>query len=201
MRFFPGIVLAQILAALLTWLHRGDLATPQAWLPIIIPSLVIALVISFWLGAIAKNANAAALNKLTERHRREREKLRVKTEQDKTRIQSKAQQSLIRESRKVNSRASLKVGAALTGAVAFGVLMLFTQLASIGLILLTGAGGALAGYMARFLTPRSAKRTQSRDDSLIIEHDRDANDDMFLEPPRKSPRKRLPIPRLGRSKR
>jgi len=95
------------------------------------------------------------------RHQREREELRVKAEKEKSYVERQAEQakakvereahkSILQESRRAHARANLKVGVALTGAVVFGVFMMFTQLASLGLILLSGAGGALAGYMAQF---------------------------------------------------
>ena len=41
------------------------------------------------------------------------------------------------------------MGATFAGAVAFGAIMLYSQFVTFGLLILTTAGGGLAGYLAR----------------------------------------------------
>jgi len=161
MRYLPGILLAQLIAILMTWLNRDRLMESIGWLQVLLPSLVVALVVGFWFSALSRRDVARNLEKTNQKHLREREDLRVAAEKAKAKVQRDAHKSIARETRKTHARANLKVGAALTSAIAFGVLMMFTQLASLGLILLSGAGGALAGYMGRI---RRNNRQLSDDD-------------------------------------
>jgi len=139
MRYLPGIVLAQLIAILMTWFNRGQLLESMTWLQILVPSLVVALVVGFWFNALSRRDAAKTLEKTKQQHLREREDLRVAAEKAKAKVQREAHKSITRETRKTHARANLKVGIALSGAIAFGVLMMFTQLASLGLILQSNA--------------------------------------------------------------
>ncbi len=183
MRYLPGILMAQVIAASMIWFNHDRLMTPQGWLPVVLPSVVVALVIGFWFTSLSRRASAKTLEKATRQYQQEREQIRVKAEQAKARVEREAHKSITREARKTHARANLKVGAALTAAVAFGVLMMFTQLASLGLILLSGAGGALAGYMGRF------KR-----------HNKSLTAEEVAELPAVNSSKRISLPRFGRKK-
>lgn len=183
MRYLPGILMAQIVAAAMLWLNRDRLWESNGWILVVLPSVVVALVISFWFASLSRRVGARTLEKARQQHQQEREKLRVKAEQTKARVEREAHKSIARETRKTHARANLKVGAALTAAVAFGVLMMFTQLASLGLILLSGAGGALAGYMGRF---------KRQDKSLSTEE--------VAELPAVNSRKRISLPGFKRKK-
>ncbi|MEM9670608.1 MAG: hypothetical protein AAF950_16955 [Pseudomonadota bacterium] len=160
MRYLPGLVLAQMVTGLLVWLNHDQLLQISGLLNVVLPSLAVSVVAGFWLGALSRRRNAQDLAAAAQRHHSEREELRLKAEQEKAHVQHEAERAkahaereahkaILRETRRTHARANLKVGVALTGAVAFGVMMMFTQLASLGLILLSGAGGALAGYLAQ----------------------------------------------------
>lgn len=80
---------------------------------------------------------------------REREKIRVKAEVEKQTMLKDAHQQVQKETRSVQQRASLKVGAAFTALGAGGVVLLLTELVTLGMITLMTAGGALGGYVMR----------------------------------------------------
>jgi len=185
MRYLPGIVLAQLVSALMLWLNRDQLTDTNGWLLVLLPSLAVALAICFWFGSMTRRLSASTVEKARQEHLREREELRVKAEKAKAKVQRDAHRSIARESRITHSKANLKVGAALTGAVAFGVLMMFTQLASLGLILLSGAGGALAGYMGRL-----KRQNKPLSSEQVAE----------LPSVNNGKKKRISLPRFGRKK-
>ncbi|MGI9289442.1 MAG: hypothetical protein ACR2P1_28995 [Pseudomonadales bacterium] len=149
LRFFIGIVLVQIVTGLLLWLNIDSLANPRDWAQLLIPACAIALVTTFWFGAVSRELADTKTSALREGFAREREKLVSNAERAKTRMLKKTQQEITRESSRAHAKANFKVGAALSGAVGFGVLMMFTQFASLGLLLLSTAGGTLGGYMLR----------------------------------------------------
>lgn len=161
LRFLLGVLLAQVVTALLLWLNADSLTDPVGWVKVLVPTLAVSIVTAFWFGAISRQNSETQIARLRDEFSKEREKIRARAEKDKAQVVEKSKQEIIRESRKTNAKANFKVGAALTGAVGFGVLMMFTQFAAMGLLLLTGAGGALGGYMMRFKRERAL--TQKKD--------------------------------------
>lgn len=149
LRFFIGIAVVQIVTGLLLWLNIESLATPREWAQLLIPACAIALVTAFWFGALSKELADKNISTLRDQFSREREKLVSNAERAKTRMLQKTQEQIVRESSRAHAKANFKVGAALSGAVGFGVLMMFTQFASLGLLLLSTAGGTLGGYILR----------------------------------------------------
>ena len=55
----------------------------------------------------------------------------------------------MRESRRLQNRSTLKLGGALSGIAGLGVLLLFTQFMTLGLLAVSATGGALLGYGIR----------------------------------------------------
>ncbi len=149
LRFFIGIIVVQAVTGLLLWLNINSLASPRDWAELLIPACAIALVTAFWFGALSKEIADKNISKLRDDFSKEREKLVTNAERAKTRILQKTQAQIVRESSRAHAKANFKVGAALSGAVGFGVLMMFTQFASLGLLLLSTAGGTLGGYILR----------------------------------------------------
>ena len=56
---------------------------------------------------------------------------------------------MLRESRRLQTRSTLKLGVAMTGIAGLGVLLLFTQFMTLGLLAVSATGGALLGYGIR----------------------------------------------------
>lgn len=146
-RFLFGIILIQISTVLLVFL------TPElegiGWLSLLIPLLVIGFFAAFWFSSIAKHQIKDEINAAASQHAREKEKLQINAERAKTRLVKKTQQQIARESKVAHSKANFKVGAAFTGTIALGGLMLITELLTLGLLTMSTAGGALGGYLFR----------------------------------------------------
>ena len=146
-RFLFGIFLVQI--ATVTLVLLAPELEGVAWLRLIIPLLAIGFFAAFWLSSMAKHKTKDEVNIATAEHAREREQLQLNAERAKTRLVKKAQQQIARESKITHSKANFKVGAAFSGAIGFGALMLLTELITLGLLTMSTAGGALGGYLWR----------------------------------------------------
>lgn len=153
-RFLLGILLVQIVTVALVVL------APElhgiAWLRLFIPLLAIACFAAFWFSSMTKHKVKDEVNSATAQHAREKEKLQLNAERAKTRLVKKTQQQIARESKIAHSKANFKVGAAFSGTIALGGLMLLTELLTLGLLTMSTAGGALGGYLWR------AKKGDSR---------------------------------------
>ncbi len=152
-RFLPGVLLVQIVACALLWLNLDAISAQSqslmTWARFLIPVLVVALVTAFWFGALSRHAADERIAAMQAEFAQEREKLKVAAERTKTRVIQKSQKEITRQARRSQAKASFKVGAAVTGVVAFGIFMTFTQFALTGLLLLGGAGALLGGYAFR----------------------------------------------------
>lgn len=160
LRFLGGIILVQAVTVII-FFAAGDLAEPRDW-ALIAAAAAIAVLAAFWFAAMSAHASREAVARAREGFLREREKIKVRAEKEKTRLVEQSQRRISRETSQVQARANFKVGAALVGAVAVGGIMMLTQFFSLGLMLLSGSGGALAGYLARM-------RQESRSTTRLIE--------------------------------
>lgn len=147
LRFLGGIILVQAVTAIVVF-AAGDLAEPSDW-ALLAACLAISVFAAFWFAAISSHASREAVARAREGFLREREKIKVRAEKEKTKLVEQSQRRISRETNQVQAKANFKVGAALVGAVAVGGVMMLTQFFSLGLVLLSGSGGALAGYLAR----------------------------------------------------
>ncbi|MGD8958070.1 MAG: hypothetical protein PVJ03_12105 [Chromatiaceae bacterium] len=164
LRFLAAILLIQAATVALTLLTPLD-ADATHWWRLALPLGVIALVAAFWLVSLAGYLAQKRTERLRgdmERERlvlaREREDLRVKAEKDKTRIVRQSQKAIARETQKAHSRANLKVSAAFAAAAAVGVVMMVANFVTLGLLTLTGVGGAVGGYLMRRRQPGDERR-------------------------------------------
>jgi hypothetical protein len=98
--------------------------------------------------------------RLKEAHANEREKIRVSAERAKHRVTKEAQKQVEKEIRRTSAKANFKVGAAVTGAIGLGGLLILTQFVTLGAMILTTAGGTLGGYLLRYKQERSRLTTQ-----------------------------------------
>ena len=150
LKFLIGIVLVQVgTIALFYSATRTGLENTQLMLTIGLLEVLFSVLAAFWFSSIARQRHREELETVREEHAREREKIRVNAERQKARIVSKSQKQLIRETRRAHAAANFKVGAAFAGALAFGGIMLYSQFVTFGLLILTTAGGGLAGYLVR----------------------------------------------------
>ena len=148
LRFFIGLTLAQIATALLVAFFPGG-TTLDELLPLIFLVLLLSTIISLWFSTVARQLSDKRVNTLKQQFAAEREKLNVNAERAKSRLQKKTQKEIETQARRAKTSANIKVGTALAVAAGFGLVMIFTQFVTLGLLTLTTAGGAVGGYLAR----------------------------------------------------
>jgi hypothetical protein len=160
-KFLIGVLLVQAATAIqvVAALSTGGTGT---WLLFTTLSVTSGVFAALWFSSIARHRSRETLFEAHESLSREREKIRVKAERDKTRLVGRAESRLARASNQARSKANLKAGAAIAGLVGVSAVMLLAQLFSLGLLALTTAGGALAGYTAgRYQAGRLRRSAES----------------------------------------
>lgn len=148
LRFLPGIILVQLMTVALVLL-LPDITQDYNWAKIAVVLIVLAILMSLWFRSIALHLSKDEVMRLKEDFAREREDLRVKAERAKHRVLREAHKEINKETRRAHTRANARVTAAVAGVAGVGSLLLFTQFMTIGLLALSGAGGAAVGYFTR----------------------------------------------------
>lgn len=159
-RYLPGILIVQIatVAMLLAGVKSGD---PELWIAIGVLALIIGVVTAFWFGSIAGHIKKDAVARAREAFSLERENLRLNAERQKSRILKKSHAQLLKETNRVHARTSFKLGAGFIAIVAAGAFLIFSQFLTLGLLMLSTGGGALAGYLIRARQEMLARRRQA----------------------------------------
>ena len=147
-KFLIGIFLLQGATALLLITAQDSGLHNSGWL-IGLLGILIAVIAALWFSTIASHASQHSFVKASEKFNRQRDRLRRQAEKEKTKEIRDSHRQILRESRRMQSRSTLKLGAAMTGIAGLGVLLLFTQFMTLGLLAVSAAGGALLGYGAR----------------------------------------------------
>ena len=147
-KFLFGILLLQaatgvLVAAALRTENR------EVWILLGLFALILSILAALWFVSISTHTHKDTVSRMKEEFFREREKIRVRAEREKTKVVEKSHQRIIRDRNRTQGKANMKVGASFVGALAVGVIMLFTQFVTMGMLLMTTAGGALAGYAFR----------------------------------------------------
>ena len=148
LKYLLGILIIQAATVAMT-LAAIKSADQELWLAVLLLALLIALVTAFWFSSIASHAKKDALANAKDEFSREREKLRLNAERQKTRLMRKSHEEIRKETNRAHARSSFKLGAGFIGIVAAGSLMIFSQLLTLGLLTLAVGGGALGGYLMR----------------------------------------------------
>ena len=159
-KFLPGIILIQLVTAGLVYAAILQSEQRQLVVVIIFLSFLVSILASFWFSAIARDMHKEEIIRIQEQHARDREKLLVNAEREKADIATASYQKIEKETRKVHARANFKVGAAFAAAMGAGGLMIFTQLVTVGVMILIASGSGLAGYLMRARQERLSKRKQ-----------------------------------------
>ncbi len=168
-RFFPAILLIQIITAVLIFtLIKGEL-NHQLLIILAIFWVIISMLASFWFSSIANQIHKDALVKTLDEHAREREKIRVNAERQKVKAIKKSHQEILKETRRANRKANIKVGSILAISAAVGGAMLFTQFITAGLLVLGTAGGGLAGYLTRMRQEKKLVSINSDEKPQLID--------------------------------
>jgi len=148
LKFLPGILLLQAITVALVLIAPAELSG-WGWLRLVIPVGIVGVLTAAWFSAMAAHHNKDEISRLQECHAKEREALRVNAERAKHRVIKQAHQETIQEVRRSSTEANIKVGIAFAGAAGIGGLLLLTQFITLGLLVLTTAGGGLGGYVLR----------------------------------------------------
>jgi len=148
LKFLIGIFLLQGATALLLMTAQDADLNKSGWLFGAL-GLLIGVIAAFWFTSIAGHASQHSFIKASEKYQRQRDRIMRQAEKEKTKEIRNSHQQLLRETRRVQSRSTLKLGAALTGIAGLGVLLLFTQFMTLGLLAVSATGGALLGYGIR----------------------------------------------------
>jgi len=127
LKFFFGIVLAQAATYLLLILAPGELDF-TGFLRVALALLFIALVLAFWLTSVARDYRKVAISKVKDDLATENEKLRASAH---------------------HASADFKAGAAFAGVLGIGVLLIFAQMTTVGLLAISATVGAMGGYYWR----------------------------------------------------
>jgi len=147
-KFFFGIVLVQTITVILVLLSNDNLDS-MGILRLAIPILSISLMVSFWFSSLTEYFKKDAIDKLNSKFAKERETLKVNAEKAKTKVIKEAQKDIAYEAKTTHAKANFKVGISFAGALAVGGLFVFAQMMTIGLLMMTTAGGAIGGYYWR----------------------------------------------------
>jgi mannitol-specific phosphotransferase system IIBC component len=147
-KFLLGIVLVQG-ATVILYIATVKTRVEQNWVIFALLALMVSFFVALWFTSIADRVKRDAVAHAKEDFLRQREKIRVRAEQEKNKVIKQSHQQMMKQTGRVQARASFKVGAALVGLLGFGAIMFFTQFVTVGLLTLSTAGGALVGYGVR----------------------------------------------------
>ena len=147
-KFLIGILLLQGATALLLLTAQDADLEKTGWL-IGALGILIGMIAALWFTAITGHASQHSFARASEKFNRQRDRIRRQAEKEKTKEIKDSHQQLLRETRRLQNRSTLKLGAALTGVAGLGVLLLFTQFMTLGVLAVSATGGALLGYGIR----------------------------------------------------
>jgi uncharacterized membrane protein YraQ (UPF0718 family) len=177
-KFLLGIIVIQLVTAITVIAALNWLQDPQFIAVVVLLSLIMALLAAFWFVYIGRDLHKNELQKTQERHAFERERILLNAEREKASItaeRSKLQEQHARERerillaaereksdialqsyrnqekeiRKAHAKANFKAGVICTLAAATGGALIFSQLITVGMMVLIASGSGLAGYLAR----------------------------------------------------
>ena len=147
-KFLVGIFLLQGATALLLMTAQDADLHKTGWL-IGVLGILIGVIAALWFSTITSHASQHTLIRASEKYNRQRDRIRRQAEKEKTREIRNSHQQVLRETRRLQNRSTLKLGAAMTGIAGMGVILLFTQFMTLGLLAVSATGGALLGYGIR----------------------------------------------------
>ena len=148
-KFLLGVFLLQGATALLVMAVQDAGLHGSGWLVVSL-GILIGVIAALWFAAIASHASQHSYVRASEKFNRQRDRIRRQADKEKTREIRNSHQQVMRETRRQRNRSTLKYGgAALAGIAGLGVLLLFTQFITLGLLAVSAAGGAFLGYGVR----------------------------------------------------
>jgi hypothetical protein len=147
-KFLTGIFLLQGATALLLIMAQDVNLQRTGWL-IGLLGILIGVIAALWFSTITSHASQHSFIRASEKYNRQRDRIRRQAEKEKTREIRNSHQQVLKETRRLQNRSTLKLGAAMTGIAGLGVMLLFTQFMTLGLLAVSATGGALLGYGIR----------------------------------------------------
>lgn len=147
-KLFLGLLLIQVVTALLlyAWWRTGSTDAALTFGALAIAS---ALFAALWLAAVARGHSAETLLRAEGNLARERERHRRLTAEERARAVEHARRQVERETQRIRNRSNVKLYGAFAGVAGLGTLLLLTQFLSLGVLLISSSGGAVAGYLLR----------------------------------------------------
>lgn len=103
-----------------------------------LPLLLASFSIALWFHTLSHHLTEKAVAQVKTDFSKEKEQLHIKTEK-----------KIAKETKRTHAKANFKVGAAFAGVIGIGILFIFTQMLTVGILTLTAAGSALGGYYWR----------------------------------------------------
>ncbi len=189
LQFLPGLLLIQIVTCGLmlagfNWSHDIQLIIVLAGI-----AIISAVLTAFWFSSVARNMfndqqtlmmqqhakDREQILKEAEQeknlvmheksqiqgdHARERERILLDAERDKAETIAESYRKIDKETRKAHGKANLKVGMAVAVAAGAGGIMIFSQLITVGVMLLVASGSGLSGYILRARHERLSRNKQ-----------------------------------------
>ena len=149
LKYLIGVLFVQgVTVLLVVTAYRTDLE--QTGLLFILLNLAIGVLTAFWFTSMSEGARKQALTRAKEGFAREREKIRVQAERDKTKEVRNSQRRVDREKQRAQQKGGIRrTGLMIGGAAGVGVFLVLTQFVTLGLLTLSTAGGAALGYSLR----------------------------------------------------
>jgi hypothetical protein len=148
LKYLIGVLVVQgVTVLLVVTAYRTDLE--KTGILFLMLNLAIGALTAFWFTSMAEGTRKQALSRAKEGFAREREKIRVRAEKEKTKEVRNSQRQINREKSRARTGSNLKTGLMLGGAAGVGLVMVLTQFVTLGLLTLTTAGGAALGYGLR----------------------------------------------------
>jgi hypothetical protein len=170
-RFLVGILLLQGVTGLLVYTALNT-DWQSTWPLFLLLGGSIGVLVALWFSAMVGADRRHAVARASERFSKEREQIRVKAEQQRTK-DVRTQERLAAKAAKgggLGRGLTLKSGARVGGAVGVGTAMLLTQFVTLGLLTIATAGGAALGYGVRARQERliGGRRPSADDQDLKV---------------------------------
>jgi len=147
LRFFTGLVIAQLITAAVITLYPGS--SVETGLILVFSVTLMAFVMSLWFGTVSRQLGDQRITALKQSFASEREKMNLSAQREQKKLVKKTNRQMQAHERRTKTRANFKVGTAIALAGGFGLLMMFMQLTTLGLLTMTSVGGVVGGYLAR----------------------------------------------------
>ncbi len=157
LKYLVGILLAQG-AAVVMAIAAFQTRPSEHWGVFAVFTVLVGLFAALWFAAIANGTRHHAVARVKDDFAREREKIRVQSEKDKSKLIAQTHRETLKTIRRVQAGASFKVGLVFAALLALGGTMLVSQFVTVGLLILSTAGGALLGYVVRARQERASRQ-------------------------------------------